>query len=187
MLPILETNRCILRSVCIDDACDMYEYASKENVVRYLTFPIHTSVGNTKDTIDGFFLTGYKNGSYDFGIVYKENNKFIGTSGFCKIEDGVAVLGYVLNSDYWNKGIMTEVIDEIMRFGFEELKLNKVIAEYYDGNTRSGRVMTRSGMNYVGSEEKEVRLQGKMVWGKIHRYELTRENYFEKVSYIINE
>ena len=183
MLPILETDRCILRAVSIEDCNDMFEYASDDKVVKYLTFPKHTNIENTKEIINNFFIDRYEKGiSYDYGIFYKEDCKFIGTAGFNSIKDGIATLGYCMNSNYWNKGIMTEVVNEIFRFGFNNLNINKIEAIYYDGNNKSGNVMTKCNMKYVGNEEKEIRLQGNMVHGKIHKCELTRDDYFKKVT-----
>ncbi|WP_343101035.1 GNAT family N-acetyltransferase [Romboutsia sp. MSSM.1001216sp_RTP31141st1_G3_RTP31141_220114] len=180
MLPILVTKRCILKEVCLENTKDMYEYAKEEKVVRYMTFPKHESLGNTKNLIESFFIERYKQGiSYDYGITYKENNKFIGTSGFCRIENKVATLGYCLNPDYWNKGIMTEVVTRLIKFGFDDLKLEKIEAQFYDGNIKSGNVMKKCGMKYLGSEEREIKLQGKMVMGKIHRCEITKEDYYK--------
>lgn len=185
MLPVLETDRCLLRAVCIDDINDMYEYASNDEVVEFMTFPKHNSIEDTKKVMNDFFISKYEDGtSYDFGIVYKENSKFIGTSGFVKIVDGVATLGYCLNPQYWNKGIMTEVVTEVMRFAFDDLKVNKIISQYYDGNDKSGKVMKKCNMNYIGYEEKEIKVQGNMTNGILHTYELNKEDYYSNINNI---
>lgn len=145
MLPILETKRCILKEVSIENAKDMYEYAKEEKVVKYMTFPKHESIENTK------YL----------------------------IENKVATLGYCLHPDYWNKGIMTEVVKKLSKFGFDELKLDKIVAQFYDGNIKLGNVMKRCGMKYLGSEEREIKLQGKIGMGKIHKCEITKEDYYK--------
>lgn len=176
----LETNRCILRKISINDAKDMYEYASDDDVIKFLSFPKHSSVEQTREVIAKYFTSKYEEGnSYDFGVELKENNKLIGSCGFNEIKDNKATLGYVLNKKYWNQGLMTEIVTEVFRFGFEDLKLDKIIAYHYDGNDKSGRVMQKCNMDYVKFEEKECRHNGILKEVPIHEYEITKEKYFK--------
>ena len=176
--PKLETQRCILRKISKIDAKDMYEYASDDEVIKYLSFPKHESIEQTRDVIEKYFITKYEDGnSYDFGVELKENNKFIGTCGFNEVKDNEAVLGYALNKKYWNMGLMTELVKEVMRFGFEDLKLDKITALHYDGNNQSGRVMQKCNMEYVKFEERECRHNGILKEVPIHEYVITKEKY----------
>lgn len=69
---------------------------------------------------------------------------------------------------------MTEVVTRLIKFGFDELKLDKIGAQFFDGNIKSGNVMKRCGMKYLESEEREIKLQG-----KIHKCEITKEDYYK--------
>ena len=55
-IPTLNTERLILRAVTLDDAQDMFEYASQDQVVRFTTFPAHKDVEGSKEAIKEFFL-----------------------------------------------------------------------------------------------------------------------------------
>lgn len=74
---------------------------------------------------------------------------------------------------------MTEVVTRLIKFGFDELKLDKIGAQFFDGNIKSGNVMKRCGMKYLESEEREIKLQGKIAMGKIHKCEITKEDYYK--------
>ncbi|MGL5316646.1 MAG: GNAT family N-acetyltransferase [Peptostreptococcaceae bacterium] len=178
--PRLETSRCILRKMNINDAQEMYEYASDDDVIKYLSFPKHDSVEQTREVISKYFMSKYEEGnSYDFGVELKETHKLIGSCGFNEIKNSQAILGYVLNKKYWNQGIMTELVKEVIRFGFEDLKLDKITAYHYDGNDKSGKVMQKCNMDYVGFEEREGRHNGTLKEIPIHEYEITKAKYLK--------
>ena len=62
-----------------------------------------------------------------------------------------AEMGYWLGVPYWNKGYATEAARAVLRFGFQELGLNRIYASYFPRNPASGRVMEKAGMRYEGT------------------------------------
>ena len=71
--PIVETERLLLRPVTLDDAEEMFEYASDKDNTRY-TFPTNQSLEETKNNIAQFYLA---NPLGRWGIELKSNGKFI--------------------------------------------------------------------------------------------------------------
>jgi ribosomal-protein-alanine N-acetyltransferase len=61
-----------------------------------------------------------------------------------------AEIGYDLWPDYWGQGLMPEAIGELIRFGFEEMDLNRIEATTHTENLRSQRVLTRLGFQKEG-------------------------------------
>jgi len=59
-----------------------------------------------------------------------------------------ASLGYWLGVDYWGQGYVTEAAREILRYGFEDLGLNRIEAQFLTRNPASGRVMAKAGMRF---------------------------------------
>jgi RimJ/RimL family protein N-acetyltransferase len=55
---------------------------------------------------------------------------------------------YWVGYDFWGKGYCTEALKEIVRFGFEEKKVNKIWAEHKTFNIASGKVMEKVGMKH---------------------------------------
>jgi ribosomal-protein-alanine N-acetyltransferase len=151
-LPVLETERLKLRPVCPRDSNDIYEYASEPEVAKYVTWEHHRTIADSIHFLR-LVMQQYKEGlPSPWGIIYKENNKLIGTAGYHRWVPGhsKAEFGYALSIDYWNKGIMTEAMKEILRFGFEELGLNRAEARCFIDNVSSERVMQKLGMKYEG-------------------------------------
>ena len=127
-LPSLETDRLLLRKLTLEDAADVFEYAREPDITRFLTWKPHRSIEDSKGFI-GFMISRYEAKEVaDWGIVLKENDKLIGTVGFIRWspENSRAEVGYALSKEYWGKGIMTEAVSEIIKFGFGKMELNRI-------------------------------------------------------------
>ena len=46
----------------------------------------------------------------------------------------VRMLGYWLDESYWGKGYMTEAVQGVLNYGFEELRLSLITATCYPHN-----------------------------------------------------
>lgn len=164
-IPPLETERLILRGMRVSDKENMYEYASNENVTKYLTWDTHPSPEYTKQYLE-FIMSKYRIGDfYDWAVIWKENSKMIGTCGFSRLDcrNNVGEVGYVLNPEYWGKEIAPEAVKKIIEFGFSNLMLNRIEARYMVGNQRSRRVMEKCGMTYEGVERESLYVKNKYV------------------------
>ena len=107
-IPIMKTERLLLRPITPQDLEAMYDYSSRENVVRYVTWQAHTSLEDTKAFM-ALIFDGYQQGNLMlWGIEYA--GIIIGTIDFVTMNDThkYAEIGYVLSEDYWNKGFTTE-------------------------------------------------------------------------------
>jgi ribosomal-protein-alanine N-acetyltransferase len=86
-----------------------------------------------------------------WAIALKDQKQIIGTIGFNSITDRhKATVVYALRPEYWNKGYTTEAIKAVLRFGFEELWLNRIEAEVMPGNVSSVKVLAKTGFSYEG-------------------------------------
>ena len=86
----------------------------------------------------------------------------IGTIGFMwiNVDYKSGEVGYSLGREYWNKGIMTEALREVVRFGFEDLGLNRIEAQHEVSNPASGKVMAHVGMQFEGILRQRIRNKG---------------------------
>ena len=151
-MPTLETARLTLRKITKNDAGDLFAYASDPEVSRYTTWEPHRTVGDSLKYID-FVLTKYENNEpSDWGIIDKYNGKLIGTIGFVYINTAHsrAEIGYSLSNKHWGKGITTEAVQEIIRYGLTKLALNRIEARADVRNIGSWRVMEKANMKFEG-------------------------------------
>ena len=161
-IPTLKGERLTLRAMHPIDAEDMYSYAWREEVCRFLLWSPHPSQTYTKDYLR-YVQERYAVGDfYDWAIIDLESRRMIGTCGFARIdaENDSAELGYVLNPDFWGKGYAAESADLVIKFGFEELGLNRIEARFMQGNDASLRVMEKLGMSFEGYHKDAIFVKG---------------------------
>lgn len=161
----IHTERMILRKLTRKDAEDMYEYAKNPVVTRYLTWDAHPSLDYTRNYLKYLEKQYREKQFHDFALVLRENGKMIGTVGFTRFDHAArsAEVGYVLNPDYWGRGLAVEALWAIIRFGFDELGLNRIEAKYMVENTRSRRVMEKCGMSFEGVARESLRVRNQYV------------------------
>ena len=99
-----------------------------------------------------------KKKSYHLGIISKDNNKLIGIISLSKIDwtHKNAELGYWIGKKHWNKGLMTEAVNLILSLAFKQLKLHRIYAYIFEGNTGSKRVLEKSGFKFEGKRRECV-------------------------------
>lgn len=161
-IPTLNTERLTLRRMLVSDTDDMYEYARRESVTRYLTWNPHRSRDYTREYLQ-YIGTHYTIGDFfDWGVIHNGDDKFIGTCGFTRFDynHNCGEIGYVLNPEYWGHGFADEAVREVMKFGFEVLGLNRIEAKFMEGNESSRRVMEKTGMTFEGYHRKSMLIKG---------------------------
>ena len=161
-MPRLETERIVMRRVSLDDIDDMYEYAKDATLTKYLTWSPHPDKAYTFEYVS-YLQSRYKSGEFfDWAVTLRDGGKMIGTCGFTRFDfqHNSGEIGYVISSDYHGKGIATETVSEVIRFGFERLGLNRIECKFMIENAASRRVMEKNSMTFEG-----VYRQGMLVKG----------------------
>jgi ribosomal-protein-alanine N-acetyltransferase len=70
-------------------------------------------------------------------------------------------IGYCIGRKWWNKGITSEALKEIIRFFFEEVCVNRIESRHDPRNPNSGKVMTKRGLKYEGTmRQSDINNQG---------------------------
>lgn len=146
----LETKRLILRPWKESDAEDLYQYAKNPAVGPIAGWPPHTSVENSREIIkevlsakETYAVCEKKNGS-PIGCV----GLTIGNASNLKLPDTEGEIGYWIGVPFWGQGMIPEATKELIRRGFEDLKLDKIWCGYFDGNDKSRRVQEKCGFTY---------------------------------------
>mgnify|MGYP001053662441 CR=1 FL=1 len=129
---------------------NFYEYASVDGVGEMAGWSHHENIETTKKILNSFIKDNKV-----FAIVYKENNKVIGSLGVEKyfMEDKLdefkdlygREIGYVLSKDYWGKGLMKEAVKCVINYLFNECNLDFIICGYYLFNNQSKKVQEKCG------------------------------------------
>lgn len=177
--PILETPRLILCKILPEHASDMYEYSCDPDVTKYLTWSPHASLKQTERYIQ-ILQKKYAEGSFnDWGVILKENAKFIGTCGYTSFDYSkkTAEVGYVLSKSYWGNGYAVEAVRAVMNFGIKNFGLEGFNAKYMEGNDASGRVMQKCGMKLEGLYRHSMYIKGE--FKNIVVYNITKDEFLD--------
>ncbi|MCY7711172.1 GNAT family N-acetyltransferase [Bacillus safensis] len=137
--PTIHTERLILKQATIEDAEDMHIYLSNETVCRYMGIDAHETIEDTKGEIKWYDNIFKEQTGIRWGISLKDNPAIIGSCGFLNLEKRHCrtEIGYELHHDHWRKGIMKEAIAAVLRYGFQEMNLNRIEAIIDPENTSS--------------------------------------------------
>ena len=171
----LETKRLILRPLTHDDFEAVHSWASNMENIRYMSFG-----PNTEEDTRGFITAVAEATATEktFGVVLKENNKVIGSCGIrFHNNNQVGELGWILHMDYWKQGYGTEVGGELIRHGFEDLKLHRIFAPCAAANYGSWRVMERNGMRREALRVKAFWARVDKEWVDLVEYAILAEEY----------
>ena len=96
-----------------------------------------------------------------WACVLKPNDVYIGRCGlYASVQgderiSGEAVLGYYLRPEFWGQGLATEAARAFVGFGFEELKLNRIVSTVQEGNERSLHILKKLGFVVIDYEQGE--------------------------------
>jgi [ribosomal protein S5]-alanine N-acetyltransferase len=99
----------------------------------------------------------------------------VGSTGFTEIEQGSGVFGFVLHRSYWGMGIGTEAARAVVRFGFEELGLHRVVAECFVEQMASVRIFEKLKMRQEAHFVRNSLKAG--VWRDTYLYALLAEGW----------
>lgn len=152
VFPILETERLVLRELCLSDCHDLREIFSTEEVMKwYGMFPVE-SLEAIIELIDSLRKSYYEDRGMRWAIENKETGKLMGTCGFHNHNKAArrAEIGYELKPCYWNKGYIKEAIHAIMDYGCEGLNLHRIEAMIYPENLASQRAVEALGFEREG-------------------------------------
>lgn len=154
---LLKNEKILLRKFKLTDAESMFKnYCNDEEVSKYLTWLPHGNIELTKKLLKQW-IEEYNLNVYKWAIDYK--GEVIGAVDLqdVDLENESAKFGYVLGRGYWGKGLMTKILECIVKFSFEELELKKLSGIHAIGNPASGRVMIKNGFKFI----KEIKGENK--------------------------
>lgn len=181
-LPVIETERLILRKMRMSDAPDVYRYAQDREVARHVLWEAHQSIWETRAYIR-FLLYQYRNGEPgSWAIVLRETGKVVGTIGYMgySADNATVEVGYSLAREHWGKGLMTEALEAVIGESFRALHLHRIETMHFTDNPASGRVMAKCGMTHEGRMRERICCKGvfrdvemwgilRKDWDKAHR------------------
>ncbi len=144
----IETARLYLRQFTPNDLDELYLIYSGSEVMKYLSEGVRSREETAADLF-GIMADWEKHAFGLWAVVNKQNNQLIGDGGLRFLGKTPEVeVGYVLAKAYWGKGLASEVAAASIKYGFEVLKTEKIVAIADTEIIASRRVMEKVGMKY---------------------------------------
>ncbi|MGE7625367.1 GNAT family N-acetyltransferase [Viridibacillus sp. NPDC096237] len=150
--PIIETKRLILRQVTTEDAEDLFTYLSDKDVVKHMGLEPFKTVNDVWDEIrwyDSIFKEGT---GIRWGITLKDSGKVIGSCGFLNMltKHYRTEVGFELSKDYWGKGIASEALEAVVKYGYQHFQLERIEALIEPNNLPSQKLVEKQGFKREG-------------------------------------
>lgn len=147
----LETDRLTLRRLTEDDAANLYDLNSDPDVMWFLTGGKPTPIEDIRAGVIPFILSFYERfeGLGYWAAQSRATGEFLGWFHFRPTDDGSIDLGYRLRKAAWNEGYATEGSRALIRKGFNEQDIGRVVAHAMAVNHPSRRVLEKCGLTFV--------------------------------------
>lgn len=173
---ILEGDRVRLRSFKEDDLEDFYLYAKTPGLGESAGWFHHESIDDSKKILDKFIED--KN-----ILAIEKDGKVIGSIGihpydeefFEDLKDKrVAMIGFVLSQDYHRQHLMTESLELVLNYLFNDIGLDAVVGGHFRGNFKSKNIHKKFNYKYFSSHLVKTNMGTMEV---THEYILSKEDY----------
>lgn len=152
----MQTQRLVLRKITLEDAPRVQELVSVPEVAAgTIAIPYPYPDGGAEVWI--LSMIGHEKNSLSRSWAIDFGKELVGAISLSVDEENmIAEIHYWLGVPYWGKGIMSEAGLAVVKYGFEELGLEKIYGRYFVSNPASGRVLQKIGMTYEGHLRKHV-------------------------------
>ena len=146
---LLKTKRLLIRPYKDSDLEPLFAYRNDPEVAMYQGWDIPYPREKAIKEVSGpeVMVPTEPSGRFKAALELKSTAEMIGDIGFVLAEDDAlqAHVGYTLARAYWQQGFATEAVQNVMAYLFDELNLNRIIAETDVLNEPSWRLLERLG------------------------------------------
>lgn len=105
-----------------------------------------------------------KNGDLEFAVRTQDGHQLIG-GVFLKDVDGrnrsAELVVYIGEREYWGRGYGSDGIQILLRYGFQEINLNRIMLRVFDYNARAMRAYQKIGFQHEGTKRESLYRDGR--------------------------
>jgi [ribosomal protein S5]-alanine N-acetyltransferase len=150
--PLLRTERLVLRQITESDGVGLFGIFSDDEVTKHYAWDTFNDPAQGHDLAARTAEQLRERRAIRWGLVIPDAPDIIGTCGYTRWnqENHFAMLGYDLARPYWHRGLMSETVEAVVRFGFEQMELHRIEATVLTGNTASATLLQRAGFQREG-------------------------------------
>jgi ribosomal-protein-alanine N-acetyltransferase len=179
--PILETKRLLLRRVVNGDVKEMFVLRSNTEIMKYIPRPLVTNLEEAKEHIASIDAKIESLEGINWAITLKGDDTLIGVAGFYRInvENFRAEIGYILHPSHSGKGLISEVVKELIDYGFNTMKLHSIEAVIAPENYASAKVLEKNGFIQEGLFKENQYFEGRFLDSAV--YSLLKHTKYQTI------
>lgn len=162
--PILETKKLDLRQIKLSDRHEIFFLRSDKEVNKYIKRDLSKSELDAEKFIKRITV-GFENGeNINWSIGLKGCKKMIGSICLWNFSaDGLkAEVGYDLYPNFQKQGIMSEALQVVLNYGFEELQLTETYAFTNYKNENSVKMLLRNKFSLLENRKDDDNIDNKI-------------------------
>ena len=171
---LLKSDRLTLREFTPDDHEAVLSYASDPEILKYIPWEIYTPK-DAQNSVKQKISAQKQDPRYVYELAIIYDDKLIGECYLSMTNYREADLGFCIHRDYWGKGIATETSQILLKFGFQDLNLHRIIATCDPKNKASTRVLEKSGLRKEGHFKEHKHMRGN--WRDSYFYAILENEY----------
>ena len=179
----LKTKRLILRDLKEEDTSILAELINDLDISKFLALvPFPYSIDDAKWFVNKCISDQNQNPRTSYELAITIDNNLVGVVGLTKVDDfnGTATLGYWLAKKVQRQGIMTEAVNELIRFAFIDLNLNRLNVEAFVDNVASNALIKKLGFSFEGIQREGTKCKATGKLNDANQYGLLKSDWIKK-------
>jgi ribosomal-protein-alanine N-acetyltransferase len=149
-IQVIATPRLVLRGLTRADTDSLQSILNDPEVLHFFPNPEPPGWERVQKIIDQQLIHWQEHGYGWWAVELRSSQELIGWAGLQFLPDtSETEVAYLLGKAYWGQGFATEAARASMKFGFETLKLNSIVAVVHPANKASIRVIEKLGMTFI--------------------------------------
>jgi len=146
----IESERILLRPLTLEDAGFILELLNTDGFIKYIGDRNVRTVDQAKTYILNGPLKSYETNGFGLSLAELKSNRMpVGMCGLLKRDYlDHADIGFAFLPRYTGKGYAHEIVKEIIRFGLDELRMEKIFAIVLPGNFSSVKLLEKTGFRF---------------------------------------
>jgi ribosomal-protein-alanine N-acetyltransferase len=152
-VPVLETERFVLRPVREEDAADLFAFMGDPRNAEFLVRPPLASIDEAHQRVLVYEEAFADHTGVPWMMESRESGHVVGSVALWRasLPDARAEIGYELLHAWWGRGAMREALAPVLRHGFEGMGMHRLEARMDPANERSRRLAESAGFTYEGT------------------------------------
>lgn len=164
----IQTPRLVIRSYEESDCDHWVELCNDDEIGRYLPPSEPVTPADYADALRRRREMEQARGYCFWAVVERETNTYVGQCGLkpYELDEAQTEMGYHYLPNTWGRGYATEAASAVLRYGFDTVGLERILAVADPNNVGSWRVMQKVGMRYAGLIDDYLGLRQKQFYAE---------------------